>query len=206
MHRSGTSLLAKVLEKGGIFMGVFKDPNFEAIHFLSENQKALAAEGGSWLQPVVPRPENWTKFNSETLYKEHFQLNGRIQYWKNKRQKPDWGFKDPRNSFTLEMWLKKFPKAKVIFVKRDAESVIKSLQTRNQKVGEVQDPRLDSDEFCMELWKKYTDQCLSYKEQLADRMLIIDYKDLVQLNTRSLMALESFTNRSLKAHLKHFLR
>lgn len=206
MHRSGTSLLAKVLEKGGIFMGVFKDPNFEAIHFLSENQKALDAEGGSWLEPIVPSQKNWTKFSNEILYREHFQLNGRLQVWKNKRQKPDWGFKDPRNSFTLDMWLSKFPNAKVIFVKREMESVVKSLQKRNSKEGEVHNPRLDDGKFCEKLWKKYTDQCHGYKEKLGAKMLIIDYKDIVQLNTQSIKALENFTAKSLKAHLKYFLR
>jgi|TARA_R110002072_G_scaffold199399_2_gene356981 hypothetical protein len=206
MHRSGTSLLAKVLEKGGIFMGVFKDPNFEAIHFLSENQKTLQAAGGSWLDPLVPSKEHWTTFSSELLYYEHFQLNGRIQKWKNKRKNPDWGFKDPRNSFTLNMWLHKYPKAKVIFIKRDVESVTKSLQRRNKKEGEVYDERLESQNFCNDLWLKYTEQCQSYKSSLEDRMLILEYDDLIQLNTQSIKRLENFTGKSLKAHLKFILR
>lgn len=187
-------------------MGVLKDPNFEAIHFLSENQKAMEAEGGSWLEPIVPSQKNWTKFSTEVLYNEHFKLNGRLQIWRHNRKKLDWGFKDPRNSFTLEMWLNKFPKAKVIFIKRDMDSVVKSLQKRNTLDGEVYDPRLDDVEFCKELWQKYTDQCASFKLKLGDKMLRIDYKDIVQLNTQSIKALENFTQKSLKAHLKYFLR
>lgn len=187
-------------------MGVLKDPNFEAIHFLSENQKALEAEGGDWLDPKVPSPQNWTKFSGETLYNEHFRLKGRIQKWKNSRKNPDWGFKDPRNSFTLEMWLKKFPRAKVIYIKRDAESVLKSLQRRNKLEGEVYDPRLENDEFCRDLWKKYSDQCQSYKDKLGERMLILEYKDLIELNTRTIKALDNFTDRSQKSHIKFFLR
>src|SRR5699024_2516440 len=39
-----------------------------------------------------------------------------------------WGWKDPRNVYTLPIWLRLFPKAKVIFIKRHGVDVAASLR------------------------------------------------------------------------------
>ncbi len=41
-----------------------------------------------------------------------------------------WGWKDPRNSVTLPLWLDLFPDARVIHVRRDPEAVVASLHRR----------------------------------------------------------------------------
>ena len=123
MHRSGTSLVTKVLEKAGIFMGVIKDHNFEAMHFLSLNQQTLWSARARWLDPKVPEKQYYHTIPVRELYREHFRLNTRFQKLRNFIQNPAWGWKDPRNTFTLPMWLELFPKAKVIHVYRDGQEV-----------------------------------------------------------------------------------
>ncbi len=205
MHRSGTSLVTKILEKSGIFMGVIKDHNFEAMHFLSLNQQALWAAGGSWLQPIVPKKIHHRTIPAKELYREHFRINTlgqRLQnFWKN----PDWGWKDPRNTFTLPMWLELFPNAKVIHVYRDGEEVARSLKKRNNKPGEVYDARLNNLDFNRQLWQLYLEQARSY-ENLGHRYIEIDYADIVAGNKVAIAKLEKFCNRKLVGLFAQYAR
>lgn len=206
MHRSGTSLVAKVLEKAGIFMGVIKDHNYEAMHFLSLNQQTLWAANASWLQPIVPDQLYWKTLPAKAIFNEHFKINGKIQQLKYKLSNPAWGWKDPRNTFTLSMWLSLFPNAKVLHVTRDCEEVAKSLASRNHVKGEVNDPRLDDMDFNRELWKKYVDQGKSYANQLGNRYFEIDYKDITTLNRKSISKLEKFTGTKLNKLFVHYVK
>ncbi len=206
MHRSGTSLVAKVLEKSGIFMGVLKDHNYEAIHFLSLNQQTLWAAGGSWLEPVVPDPIYWKTMPAKALYDEHFKLNTRWQKLRYHWISQSWGWKDPRNTFTLPMWLSLFPKAKVIHVMRDREEVSRSLMTRNRKKGEVFDSRLNDPEFNLALVDAYHRQGRSYQPILGDRYHEIEYNRIIGLEGKTIKGLEEFTGRKLAPGFKHFVR
>jgi len=44
-----------------------------------------------------------------------------------------WGWKDPRNTYTLPIWLDLFPEAKVIHIYRHGVDVASSLQVRHRK-------------------------------------------------------------------------
>ena len=206
MHRSGTSLVAKVLEKGGIFMGVIKDHNYEAMHFLSLNQQTLWAASASWLEPTVPEELYWKTIPAKALFNEHFKINGKIQKLKYILSSPTWGWKDPRNTFTLNMWLSLFPNAKVIHVTRDCEEVARSLAKRNHVKGEVNDPRLDDLEFNRALWKKYVDQGRSYANELGSRYFEIDYKDITSLDSFAIAKLEKFTGTKLIDLFAHYVK
>ncbi|WP_287130438.1 sulfotransferase [Candidatus Cyanaurora vandensis] len=45
-----------------------------------------------------------------------------------------WGWKDPRNTFTLPLWLELFPSARVIHIHRDSPDVARSLLRRQQQI------------------------------------------------------------------------
>lgn len=197
MHRSGTSLVTKVLEKSGIFMGVIKDHNYEAMHFLSLNQQTMWAAHADWQEPRVPEKIYWKTMPADVLFYEHFRTYGRMAKLMLRLKSPAWGWKDPRNTFTLPMWLELYPKAKVIHVIRNAENVSASLAKRNLVIGEVHDPRLDNPEFNLQLWKTYVDQGRSYKSTLGDRYLEIQYEDIISLATEPISQLEKFTGRKL---------
>lgn len=206
MHRSGTSLVAKVLEKAGIFMGVVKDHNYEAMHFLSLNQQTLWAACGNWIEPVVPEKLYWKTMPADTLFHEHFRIHGKLTQSWYRLLAPDWGWKDPRNTFTLDMWLSIYPKAKVINVTRDSEAVAQSLQNRNQVIGEVQDSRLDDLKFNLALWEKYTKQASTYHSRLGNRYLEIRYEDIVQLKEGTIGNLSRFTGKNLMPVFQKYVK
>jgi hypothetical protein len=205
MHRSGTSLVAKVLEKADIFMGVIKDHNYEAMHFLSLNQQTLWAAQANWISPIVPDPIYWKAMPAETLFHEHFRTYGRWKQLILSIQSPTWGWKDPRNTFTLPMWLSIFPTAKVIHVIRNEDDVAKSLAQRNLAKGEVHDSRFDDLNFGRALAQKYVNQGRSYQSQLNHRYIEINYEDLVKLEKKPISALEKFTDRKLMSLFKEYI-
>lgn len=205
MHRSGTSLLAKVLERSGIFMGVVKDHNFEAMHFLSLNQQIMWAAGYEWHNPGVPGPEHWRNIPAKDLYCEHFKLNGRWAYWRYLLKNPAWGFKDPRNTFTLNMWLDLYPGAKVIHIHRPCEEVAASLQTRNHRKGEVHLEAIEDLDFCRELCEKYHQQAFGYANRLGDRYIEVSYKELMEQNPSSLAKLSEFCGKPVHKALQYYL-
>ena len=209
MHRSGTTLLSQLFDSAGINQGVLKDHNNEAFHFLSINQQTLEKAGFSWLHPGVPDEKYWFEITQPQLYAEHFRLPSsnpkRLRLLNNKK----WGWKDPRNTFTLAMHLKMFPKAKVIHLIRDGRDVALSLQNRNKIDGEVQAEELNSLDFNFKLWEKYVVQGSSYKNQI-DNFLEIKYEDLLtekkevftQINKWAGIDISSFTEM-LKQPLKN---
>ncbi len=206
MHRSGTTLVTKSLERAGIFMGVVKDHNFEAMHFLSLNQQSLWAAKANWLEPVVPKPEHYKLLPTRKLYEEHFKLIGRWQKLQYQLFPKDWGWKDPRNTFTLPMWLDVFPKAKVLHVLRNKQEVAQSLMNRNQQEGEVYDPRLNNMEFNLKLTEQYQNQGKSYARLLADRYHELHYEDVVNLNHHAIRGVEKFTKHDLRAAFRYYLK
>lgn len=206
MHRSGTSILTKVLEKSGIFMGVLKDPNYEAMHFLSINQQVLWKAGYNWYKPGVPAPAEWHDIPAEEIYIEHFKLNGRWAKWKHGLKKHDWGWKDPRNSFTLDMWLHKFPEAKVIHLVRNREAAAQSLFKRNKVAGEAYAEELKDLDYCRRLCEDYVNQARSYGPKLGANYLEIEYEALCGLEASSIQSLEAFCGKAIEQNLKTYLR
>jgi len=187
-------------------MGVLKDHNYEAMHFLSLNQQTLWSAGGRWLEPLVPEKIYWKTIPAKELYYEHLKLSSKIQRLKYSTFPKKWGWKDPRNTFTLPMWLDLFPKAKVIHLIRDREEVAQSLKKRNSIPGEVNDPRLDNLEFNRKLWEKYVQQGKSYSALLGSNYLEIDYRNLVGLESEIISKLENFTQTELKEIIKTYAR
>lgn len=206
MHRSGTSLVAQVLEKSGIFMGVVKDHNYESVPFLSLNQHTLWAADANWLEPKVPSKEHYKSLTGAEMFYEHFKTYGWLRQNLLKLKSPAWGWKDPRNTFTLPMWLEQFPKAKVIHVIRDKQAVAKSLAKRNKVTGEVQDPKLDSMNFNLKLCESYVSQGKSYASILGKNYIEIQYEDLLVLDASKIKELEDFCKKPLLANFKTYVK
>lgn len=202
MHRSGTSFLAKVLEKSGIFMGVVKDHNYEAMHFLSLNQQTLWAAGADWDNPKVPDKLYWKTIPAQELFYEHFKVNGKWARFKLKLRNPRWGWKEPRNTFTLPMWLDMFPQAKVLHIVREPKAVVASLQQRNQRKGEVYREKLSDDDFCLKLIDKYVSTARGYGPKLKTRFMEIEYEKLLARDAQTIRRLDKFCGISSAAAIK----
>jgi hypothetical protein len=192
MHRSGTTLVSQLLNEAGVHQGVFRDHNSEAFHFLSINQQVLGNSGSSWLEPKIPEEQNWFKISAKDLYQIHFQ-NASPRFSAGTK----WGWKDPRNTFTLSMYLKMFPNAKVIHVIRNGMDVALSLKSRNGVLNEPEIKDLDSLAFNFNLWEKYIEQGESNRK-LGDRFLAVKYEDLLNNPSTELQRMSRFCSTTVQ--------
>lgn len=134
MHRSGTSLLTHILAEMGLYIGNQLDKHNESVLFKGINNRLLLEVGASWF-----RPEPFlTKLNQEGFVQNQAERAFRwveegIGQYGQVRPEQGWGWKDPRNTLTLPVWLHVFPNAKVINIERHGIDVSLSLQRREIK-------------------------------------------------------------------------
>ena len=201
MHRSGTTMVAEAMNNSGICMGVMRDHNSEAFHFLSLNQQMLWAAGADWIEPKIPGKENDLTLPAYSIYAEHIKSESANPLKLKLLHNNPWGWKDPRNTFTIKYWLQVFPKAKVLHVLRDGRAVAMSLKNRNNVKGEVYDERLNDLEFNFKLWEKYISEGLKW-QSLGKNYLMIKYEDLVSNQSAVLNLLDKFTMKQVS----HFMQ
>jgi hypothetical protein len=156
-HRSGTSMLAHLLHRCGLYFGAqweMMPPQadnvegfWENLAFVSLNEELLAMFNGSWdMPPQIPsigtcsgEPMRLLQAKAETLL-ERFQ------------EVPFWGWKDPRNCLTLPFWRYMIPDLRVVLIVRHPVEVAQSLNVRNGV----------SPAFALNLWRIYHQRVLSY--------------------------------------------
>ncbi len=147
MHRSGTTMIASALDDLGLFLGRDLEENHESMFFLALNDWALRQAGGAWDNPkaftyVLRSPEHTQLF---TEYMEmRFGSIASLPFWGMSRflrhwafrdeVREPWGWKDPRTVFTIPLWSKIFPHAKVINIHRNGVAVAASLRARERKM------------------------------------------------------------------------
>lgn len=192
MHRSGTSVVTDILESLGLFMGHRKDKNNESIYFNDLNSWLMRQSGGSWDRPLPIKElveddrvlEVLLDYLDITLCSTRsISYLGMLKYLKYRslrRIDVPWGWKDPRNTFTLPLWLKLFPDAKVIHIYRHGVDVANSLKVRRdislsreikryykaknlyrvfkKNRGFSGIGRCSSIEGCFSLWEEYIDE------------------------------------------------
>lgn len=149
MHRSGTTMISEMLTDLGLFQGVEKDPNHEPIFFMEINDWLLRTAGGAWDYPCPFKLllnneqvlDKAIKFIGERMQTKHaVSFFGKAKWSIRPHPAPltgPWGWKDPRNTITLPLWLKMFPNAKIIHMYRHGVDVAASLLHRNDKVLSV---------------------------------------------------------------------
>jgi len=131
MHRSGTSLVAGLCHIVGICMGFrflksdrfnpkgyFEDAEFVRFHI-----ELLEAAGGSWSQ--IP---------SFHLLQDCFQrqIQKAKKLVESRSQRDLWGWKDPRTSLFLELWIPLVKNPHVIVCWRNPLDVARSLESRDK--------------------------------------------------------------------------
>ena len=142
MHRSGTSMVTKMLRGLGLFVGWDLHTTYEAMFFLKRNEKILNICNGGWDNPRAI--ENLLSNSglrrslicmlSSDLASWHVMsyLGPRLflKYKSVLNLDVPWGWKDPRNTFVLPIWLEIFPRARIIHVYRNGIDVAQSLVVR----------------------------------------------------------------------------
>jgi hypothetical protein len=153
MHRSGTRLATRVLQDLGLFVGRDLDGSNESGFFVALNKWAIQEAGTHWDNPEpVERlleddevrdlvTERWEAVIESPRLARYLGL----RRWLTTRSLSDWGrawgWKDPRNSLLLPLWLEVFPDARVLHVKRHGVDVADSLARRCRDLLEASTAR-----------------------------------------------------------------
>ncbi len=138
MHRSGTSMVTRLLQACGLYLGPDEElgfdsnngePHFENVRFVALNDEILSRLGGSWNNPPE-FPTGWeTMPEIEALIVRGKKLTRRMS------GKYSWGWKDPRNSLTLRFWQRIVPDLVVVICLRNPLEVSQSLRKRADIIG-----------------------------------------------------------------------
>ncbi len=192
MHRSGTSLFARLLQQGGMYVGgSWVDEHHESIHFTRAN-RAMIGEGLYMLHDygwTAPKTEAFIQ--ARRAYAERAAATISV-FFAERGDETVWGWKDPRNCLTLPVWLSIYPNARVLHAVRDGRAVALSLADRDEL-----DPV-----FGLELWAHYATRAERALESVTDsRKLTVRYEDLVGSPTDTLRRLFQFAELTPSASL-----
>ncbi len=231
MSRSGTGMLAKMLEDLGLFIGKSKDRNNEALFFIDLNMWLLEQSSGGLENPksiryILEDREVRTLFAD--FIRHTMKTPKVISYLGFKKyltcRTPlnltiPWGWKDPRNTFTLPFWLDIFPNAKVIHICRHGVDVANSLRVSQDKGLErlrMRDSlfknlywyylankfipnrkkfvylRCSSLDGGISMWEEYLNEARGHVGNLKSRATEIKYEDLLHQPSEELEKLSKF--------------
>ncbi len=136
MHRSGTSMIAGLLQGCGLDLGSENDllppapsnPDgfWENRSFLRVNDSFLKELGGSWDRPPLLGPAIWEDERRVRRFR-----NQAAKLARRFRRREPWGWKDPRNCLTLPLWRSVLPQTKVLICVRNPLAVAESLCARD---------------------------------------------------------------------------
>src|SRR5438552_6578491 len=152
-HRSGTSMVARLLHSCGLDLGPESDlmppapdnPDgfWENLSFVAMNDELLNELGGAWDLP--PRATRFAEKRFEAV-----RARARLLVSAFSRSKV-WGWKDPRNSLTLPFWRTIVPRLRTVIIVRNPLEVAYSLHQRNGV----------SFHLALSLWGVYSQHALS---------------------------------------------
>jgi GT2 family glycosyltransferase/glycosyltransferase involved in cell wall biosynthesis len=133
-HRSGTSMLTRLLHACGLYLGPKNelmppqadnpDGFWEHLRFVALNDELLSELGGAWDLP----PNANENFKHSRL--EPLRLKARLLI-EGFDSQSIWGWKDPRNCLTLRFWQDLLPRLKTLIIVRNPLEVAHSMRERN---------------------------------------------------------------------------
>lgn len=187
MHRSGTSLLARILNLLGLCLGsdVSVQPaednakgHWEHTDIVSLNDAILQRYGGSWDEP--PRlPPDWESAALIDDLRERAQRIIEDQF----AGVHLWGWKDPRSCLTLPFWQQLLPQMRYVICLRNPVDVALSLRHRNSFSAEKSSG----------LWFQYVNSAFEHTE--GKPRLVVFYEDLINHWSRELQRLADFLGK-----------
>lgn len=168
MHRSGTSMVVRLLNICGLYLGAAGDlvpptPDnpegyWENVRFQNISVALLESWGGAWDVPP-PLPQGWEK------QADAIALRGQAQQLlKEFTDCPRWGWKDPRASLTLPFWQMLLPDLRAVICVRNPLEVAASLRRR----------AYSSNAFAFGLWQTYNERLLG--ATTPERRLVTHYE------------------------------
>lgn len=196
MHRSGTSLIARLLSSYDIWMGWdIRDVNHESHFFQIINKKLLISQGEDWdsfpktLAMLEEGPELLNLVNEVMQF-----LKVRIWVWHLGpkyairslllQNNLYWGWKDPRNTIFSPLWMHIFPNIRIVGVIRHPRDVCISLYYREYRRYDRKIKSGRSLKFIFplsrnfDIWKFYTQRTLETVKQHPDCSILLRYEEL----------------------------
>ncbi len=237
MSRSGTSMLTRMLDNLGLFTGKKKTRNHEAVFFREINdwlltQSSAGLEDPKSIKYLLQDKEardlfgEFVQFSMTTPHVISFLgLSNYLKYRTPKSLDVPWGWKDPRNTFTLPFWLDLFPDAKVIHIYRHPLDIANSLITRRKRgLTRLKDKHSKFRPFYwyylmhkfilqnrifvdirggtleegFAIWEEYLAEARSHVESLSDRAIEIKYEDFLERPSEILKSVSEFCELEVK--------
>ncbi|MBX7225995.1 MAG: sulfotransferase [Chitinophagales bacterium] len=222
MHRSGTTMVTQMLEELGLFVGDKKDDNHESLFFYKINKWAFRVGTSK-----VDMPTNMLLMTEGCKQ----EVVGGFRYYLSSRKRKEflggkyfnkyksieqldfpWGWKEPQNTFTIDLWKEIFPQAKVIhiyrhpldtavsFIKRDAikRNRFKLTWKKRLKLFFMvaykyhQNFTITNLEQGYRVWTAYVEKALHVEEAFKGRCISIQYEAFLASPEPYLKALADF--------------
>lgn len=217
MHRSGTSLVARLLAQLGVFMGSDLNVHSESEAWLDLNSRIFRLAHGDWdvPGPVTSLLSNGRVANDllgviaeqewPVIKRKFLGESGLFRGLRRSQRWPTvWGWKDPRNSITLPLWRRCISECRVIHVYRNPADVALSLMRREQARYQIQLKRSTLRSFrCLDrelgahLWTHYVTDCLRARQDWPKGLWFdLCYEDLSTAPLRTLQQLAAFVDFS----------
>jgi hypothetical protein len=223
MHRSGTRLLVEMLGKLGVFMGADRQSDAESVVFMLINEGILHQCGAFWSEPmsahfVLAQPdvaEQLAESAREALAARLEQYAGPSGWHlgASPTDLPAFGWKDPRNTFTLPVWKRIFPNLRALHILRHGVDVAASLARRHaaalrdatgesvpsaltvirdHALGVLSSRRGWTLAEALTMWEQYVEKARQECAALGEQALEVRYEDLLMRPERVVPAVAKF--------------
>jgi hypothetical protein len=222
MHRSGTSMISELLDELGLFVGRELQDDHESTFFLDLNDQIMARVSAAW---DYPKPvldflacDEAVRMTAAALSADLSSRRIRTFLGRGSLDAFDepWGWKDPRTVFTLPLWLRLFPDARLVYIVRNGIDVAKSLMVRERKLLALRSKRFDErmkklslrsaleragykgSPRCLhlaggfDLWAEYVQQADETLRGLSNPTLTMRYEDVLSDPKKHLPELAQF--------------
>lgn len=224
-------MLTRMLDDLGLFMGKKVTRNHEAVFFREINdwlltQSSAGLEDPKSIKYLLQDKEardlfgEFVEFSMTTPHVVSFLgFSNYLKYRTPQNLDIPWGWKDPRNTFTLPFWLDLFPDAKVIHIYRHPLDIANSLMTRRKRgldrlrdryssfrpfywyylmhkfiLGNrvFVDIRGGTLEEGFSIWEEYVREARSHVDSLSERAFEIKYEDFLEQPGEILKSVSEF--------------
>lgn len=223
MHRSGTRLLVEILAKLGVFMGADRQADSESVVFLLINEGILHQCGAFWSEPMsahfmLAQPDivEQVAASARQALATQFEKYAGPSGWHleaGAKALPEFGWKDPRSTFTLPVWRQVFPSLRAIHIVRHGVDVAASLARRHAEalraatgesvpsaltvirdhaLGVLSSRRGWTLAEALTMWEQYVEKARQESAALGERALEVRYEDLLTQPERVIPALAQF--------------
>jgi hypothetical protein len=236
MHRSGTRLLVEILDRLGVFMGADVQADSESVAFMLINEGILHQCGAFWSEPMsahfmLAEPDAAQQIAASA----HDALAARFEQYagpsglhlgpSTKELRP-FGWKDPRNTFTLPVWKCVFPNLRAIHIVRHGVDVAASLARRHAEalraatgesvpsaltvirdhaLGILSSRRGWTLAEALTMWEQYVEKSRQESARLSERALEVRFEDLLLQPEKVIPAIAEFCRVPVPARHRELL-